>query len=400
MSVHLPSLLVIAIVAVLAPLVAELPLGVRLPIVVLEVFFGTLVGPYVLHLADATGVVGFLGRLGLAFLIFLAGLEIDFAAIRGRPAMLAAAGWGLSLVLAMGITAMLAAIGIVRAPLLVGVALTTTAMGTLLPVLRDAGELETTLGRYLMAAGAAGEFGPIVVISLLFSEVHGSGVQTALLMAFVAVSILSAALALRLRTPKAVEFFARTIHASSQLPVRICILALIALLALAEKLGLDMILGAFAAGMVVNLASYGRRGVLLREKLDAIGFGFLVPMFFVTSGMRFDPSTLLGSPTAVLRLPLFLMLMLLVRGVPTFLYRRDLGRRERWPFALLSATALPLVVAIANVGLSTGRMFPENAAALIGAGMLSVLLFPTIALVLRGVPLRRISKGQPVLAEH
>lgn len=213
----LPFLL-IALIAVVAPLVSELPIGFRLPIVVVEIALGVLVGPHVLHLISVEGVIGFLGNLGLAFLFFLAGLEIDLASIGGRPLSLATRGWLLSFVLALALSGLLYAVGFVRAPLLVAAALTTTAIGTLLPILRDAGELQTHFGSFILAAGAIGEFGP---------------------------------------------------------------------------------------------------------------------------------------------------------------------REDRFPFALYAATALPLVVAITEIGVATGRMRTDNAAALVGAGMPSVLLFPLIALTLR-----------------
>jgi Kef-type K+ transport system membrane component KefB len=172
-------------------------------------------------------------------------------------------------------------------------------------------------------------------------------------------------------------------HASSQVPVRLCLLVIAALVVLAEQLGLDMILGAFAAGSVVGLASRGEGGVILRHKLDAIGFGFLVPMFFVTSGIKFDVEALLASPSALLRLPVFLLCFLVVRGVPVCLYRREVEQADLLPLALYAATALPLVVAITEIGVATGRMRTDNAAALVGAAMLSVLLFPLSALILR-----------------
>ncbi len=184
----------------------------------------------------------------------------------------------------------------------------------------------------------------------------------------------------------------RTLHVSSQLPVRICILLMVGLVVLAREFGLDLILGAFAAGMVVRLASSGDRGEVLRQKLDAIGYGFLVPFFFVVSGIKFNLGSLLESADALLRVPLFVALFLLLRGSPSLLfYRKHLLRSERLPFILYISTALPLVVAITDIGVATGRMRSENAAALVGAGMVSVLLFPMLALALR----RRVGAVQP-----
>jgi len=199
----------------------------------------------------------------------------------------------------------------------------------------------------------------------------------------VALAAAIAALQVRVLRP-IVRLLARTLHASSQLPVRICILLMVGLVFLAHEFGLDLILGAFAAGMVVRLSSEGERGEVLREKLEAIGYGFLVPLFFVVSGIKFNLGSLLESTDALLRVPFFLALFLLIRGAPSLLfYRKDLANNERLPFILYISTALPLVVAITDIGVATGRMRSENAAALVGAGMVSVLLFPLLALALR-----------------
>jgi Kef-type K+ transport system membrane component KefB len=205
-----------------------------------------------------------------------------------------------------------------------------------------------------------------------------------LLLAFAGVALVAAMAALHVRLQPVVQLLGRTLHASSQLPVRICILLLVGLVVLASEFGLDLILGAFAAGMVVRLGSEGSRGVVLREKLEAIGFGFLVPVFFVLSGIKFDLAALLESSDALLRVPFFLALFLLLRGGPALLiYRNALKKHERLPFVLYISTALPLIVAITDIGVQTGRMRTDNAAALVGAGMASVLLFPLIALILR-----------------
>jgi Kef-type K+ transport system membrane component KefB len=177
----------------------------------------------------------------------------------------------------------------------------------------------------------------------------------------------------------------RTLHTTSQLPVRMSLFLVGAFFVLAGEFGLDVILGAFAAGMIVGLAARGEGAEVFHQKLDAIGFGFLIPIFFVMSGVRLDLGALAHADSLV-RVPLFLGLFLLVRGGPVLLYRRDLDARDRLALALYSATALPLVVAISAVGMATGHLRPEAAAALVGAGMVSVLLFPVAALSLRGHP--------------
>jgi Kef-type K+ transport system membrane component KefB len=356
------------------------------------------VGPHGLGLAKAEGVLGFLGILGMTFLFFLAGLEIDFERIRGQPLALAGAGWLLSLALAAGTVAFLGAIGFVRAPVMMTIALTTTAIGTLLPILRDAGELETPFGSFVLAAGAVGELGPILAISVVLTHDASRWTKAGLMLGFVMIASVAVLVALRVHPPAAVALFARTMHASSQLPVRICILVLVGLVTLAGTFGLDVILGAFAAGLIVGLANRvgPDTGPTLHHKLDAIGFGFLIPIFFVTSGIEFDVVALFARPAALLRVPVFLLLFLLIRGAPALLYARALGRRDLLPLALYSATALPLVVAITELGVSTGRMRRDNAAALVGAAMLSVLIFPLVALVLRARSGARARAGRGV----
>ena len=393
MGFTVSTLLIITAVAVLAPVLVELPPRLRLPVVVAEVALGIAIGPHALDLATLDGLVRFLGTFGLAFLFFLAGLELDLAALRGRPLQLAAAGWGMSLALALIIGAALEAVGFIVSAEFVAAALCTTAVGTLLPILRDAGELDSPLGPFIVAAGACGEFFPILLISVLLTGGSDKAVTGALLVAFSLVAVASAAVAARVRPPWFVRLLAATMHATAQLPVRLSLLILIALVYLAEELGLDVILGAFAAGMVVGLAARSAEAQPLRPKLEAIGFGFLVPIFFITSGMSFDLEGLVDHPTAVLGLPVFLALFLIVRGLPVLLYRRDVGPHDRLPLALYSATALPLVVAITAIAVAGGHMRSDNAAALVGAAMLSVFLFPATA-----VALRRRHAGVPVAA--
>jgi Kef-type K+ transport system membrane component KefB len=377
------ALFITAFIAVLAPLISEIPIGLRLPMVVVEVGLGIVVGPHVLGWASPTGMLGMLGYLGLIFLFFLCGMELDFEAIRGKPLKLAVTGWGLSVVVAFAMSALLDWTHLIQAPLLIAVALTTTGMGTLMPILRDSGELGTRFGTYVVAAGAIGEFGPIVLLSVLLTREHTRWIQTALMLFFVVLALLAAGIALLPKTPRIVSFLADTMNSTSQLPVRIAILVLALLIAIAEKFGLDMILGAFTAGMIVSLGSKGIQGTKLVHRLEAIGYGFLIPMFFVASGMHFDIHALVASPRALWRLPLFLLLMFVARSVPIVFYRYELAKEDRIPFVFYSATSLPLLIAIAEIGVQTGRMMPDNAAAIVGAGMLSILLFPITALLSR-----------------
>jgi Kef-type K+ transport system membrane component KefB len=386
MSLHeLHSLLLIFTIAVVAPLLCEWIPRIRLPLVVLEIVLGIIVGPQVLGWATPGPLIDVLARFGLAALFFLAGFEIDYPAIRGRPILLAALGWLASFVVCLGVGFGLQACGIVDSGLIVGAALSTTALGTLMPILRDAKELSTRFGAYAVAAGAIGEFAPIVLIALVLSsgEDENSG-SLLLMLLFTAITVVGALVALKYRPPHLVVVMQEKMNTSAQLPVRLAILVLASLVILARNLGLDSILGAIAAGVLVSLASPGKYGEALHRKLDGIGFGFLIPIFFIATGLHYDLHALLSSRMALLQLPMFLVLFFVVRGLPAaLLARRELDLRSRIALGFLSATELPLVIAIAEIGLKSGKLSPETAASLIGAGMASVLLFPITALTLR-----------------
>jgi Kef-type K+ transport system membrane component KefB len=379
----LHSLLLILTIAVLTPLLSEWLPWIRLPLVVLEISLGILIGPQVLGWATAGPTIQMLANFGLAFLFFLAGFEIDFPAIRGRPLALAALGWLVSLAVCLVVGFSLQASGLVDAGLVVGAALSTTALGTLMPILRDAKELPTRFGAYAVATGAMGEFGPILLITGALSSGEGEGGSLWLMLLFTAIIVFAVYLALNFRPPRLVLVLQNKMHTSAQLPVRFAILVLALLVMVARNFGLDAILGALAAGVVVALASPGEFGKALSHKLEGIGFGFFVPIFFVSTGLRYDLHALLASPKALLLLPMFLVLFLVVRGLPALMARRDLDMRSRIALGLLSATQLPLVVAIVEIGVRSGELNPETAASLVGAGMVSVLVFPMAALFLR-----------------
>lgn len=378
------SLLIIVAIAAAAPFVCEWLPRIRLPLVVLEIGLGIVVGPQVLGWAEVGPVIQVLSNFGMAFLFFMAGFDINFQAIRGRPLALTGFGWLGSLALGLAVGFALEWSGVIQSGLLVGAALTTTALGTLMPILRDARELPTRFGAFAVAAGAAGEFGPILLIATLLAGGEGEhGGSLLLMLVFAAIIVASAWVALMFRPPHVILVLQEKMHTSAQLPVRVSILALGGLVFIARQFGLDSIMGALAAGVVVALTAPGERGEELRRKLEGISFGFFVPIFFVATGLRYDLQALTSSAAALWKLPLFLALFLLVRGVPAMLARRELDVRSRVALGLLSATQLPLVVAITDIGVRSERMQPDTAAALVGAAMVSVLLFPIAALALR-----------------
>jgi Kef-type K+ transport system membrane component KefB len=381
-EVDTESFFVVVVIAALAAVtVAVVPRRFAPPVVVVELLLGIVVGPEVLDLAQTDDFIEFFSNLGLGMLFFFAGYEIDFERIKGTPLKLGAWGWLLSVALAYGIGGALAAAGVIVSFLYTGSAMATTAIGTLIPILRDNGELKTKFGAYLLAAGGVGEFGPILLVTLVLSTGHPLH-EAAILVAFVALALAMALISVRLawRGWPALE---RTFEASSQLAVRITVVLVFGLVLLAGKLGLDVLIGGFVAGMIVRLALKGRELQVFESKLTAVGFGFFVPFFFITSGVEFDLAAL-GSLTAILELAMFVVLFLIVRGAPALLlYRKVLGARDRAALAFYSATELPLVVAITTIATETGQMKTSTAAGLVGAAMLSTLVFPFAGLALR-----------------
>jgi Kef-type K+ transport system membrane component KefB len=382
-GVDAASFLVIVATAALAGLIVTV-LGPRvaIPVVVVELVLGIIVGPQVADIARLDPATEFFGNLGLGMLFFFAGYEINFERIRGRPLKLAGAGWLVSLLLAYGLAGVLAVTGVVVSGLYTGSAMATTAIGTLIPILRDAGELRTRFGTYLLAAGAAAEFGPILLVTLVLSTGHPLH-EAIILVFFVALAVVTGIFAVRTAW-RGWALIERTFEASSQLAVRLAVVLVFGLVTLASSLGLDLLLGGFVAGMITRLALRGRELDVFESKLTAVGYGFLIPFFFVTSGMAFNADELFTDPVALLKLPLFVVLFLVVRGVPALVfYRRVFGLRDRLALGVFSATELPLVVAITTLALEGGEMHPSTAAALVGAAIISTLAFPLLGLRLR-----------------
>jgi Kef-type K+ transport system membrane component KefB len=316
-------------------------------------------------------------------LFFFAGYEIDFERIRGEPIKLAAIGWLISLVLAYTLGGALALAGIVLSLVFTGSALATTAIGTLIPVLGDAGDLKTRFGTYLLGAGAIGEFGPILLITLVFST-KNPGAEAALLIAFVLIAVV-AGIAAERGMGRKWDLFERNLETSGQLAIRVAVLMVFALVALATSLGLDLLLGGFVAGIILRMALKGREVERFESKLTAVGYGFLIPFFFVSSGLNFDLQSLIDNPSRLFLLPMFFVLFLIVRGVPALLlYRKVFDRRDRMALAVFSATELPLVVAITTIAVEEGHMRSTTAASLVGAAILSTAILPLVGLKLRG----------------
>ena len=369
------SLFPVVAVAFLSPLLVGLtPARVRVPQVVLLLLGGVIIGPQVLDLSSP-GSVTLLSDLGMGFLFLLAGYELDPTTMRQRSGHLALGAWCTSLVVAVALVFLVTAPESGQALAAGSIALTTTALGVLLPVLRDAGQLDTTFGRTVFSVGAVGELGPIIAMTLLLGS-RSSGVATILLVGFAVLAVLLAAIPAKIRLPRTSQALLRNEHGTGQTTVRLTLVLLVALLTLAASLGFDAVLGAFLAGMVLRRWAPGD-SENLEGKLDVVAWGVFIPVFFVSSGMGLDIVSIGERPWAPV---MFLGLIFVVRGGPVFLwFRRDLGTRDRLPVALYSATTLPLLVAITGLAVDDGAMARDTAAAIVGAGVLSVLLFPLLA---------------------
>jgi len=373
------------VAAVAAPLLARVPLGFKVPVVVIEILLGIVLGRYVLDLVRFEGFVVTMFTFGMAVTLFMAGMELDFGAITGRPLKLGFMGWCVSLLIGVIAVGLLHVVPAVQAPLMVTLALCTTGLGVLIPVFRDAGHIESPFGRLIVAAGTMGEVGPIVAMSLLLSQRYTSWQEFGFLLVFIAVVAASVEVGTRARPPRLLALLAREMHASTQLPVRIAMLLIAALFVLAQEFGFESIFGAFAAGLIIGQATRGDAAKPLREKIDAVSFGWFYPFFFVGTGVNFDLGALAQSLTTMLMVPAFVLLILIIRGGPVILYRHDIDKAQYLPFALASAVpSLSVIVVITEIGTKAKVIRPDIAAALIGAALLSVLAFPTIAGVLLG----------------
>ena len=308
----------------------------------------------------------------------------------------------MSLAIAYSLGGLLAIAGVVLSLVYTGSALATTAIGTLLPALSDTGELSTEFGTYLLAAGAVGEFGPILLLTLVLST--QDAVHNALiLVAFIALALAVAVVGVR-SARHTLALFERTIEKNSQLAVRWIVVLVFALALLANDLGLDLLFGGFAAGLITRQVLQKREVPAFDSKLNAVAFGVFIPFFFVVSGMKLDVDALFASVSGILKLLLFFVLFLVVRGTPAILlYRKVLPLKEdRMALALFSAVQLPLVVAITTIAVSKGLMLPSTAAALVGAGAMSTFAGPLHGMYMRRVAARKRSAerlpAEPVLA--
>ena len=396
------GLVVVAAVALGAPLALGLLPRLRLPSVVLEIVAGIVFGPAVLGWVEPDAVLRVFSLFGLAFLLFLAGLEIDFARLRGRPLRLAGAGFAVSFALALAVGAGLSAAGQVEDGLIVAIILSATSLGVVVPLLKDAGRAGSAFGQLTIAAASIADFATIILLTLFFSrEATGTGTKLLLLGGFALLGAVAVAGLLGLeRSMRLSAALVRLQDTTAQIRVRGAFLLLAGFVALAESLGLEVILGAFTAGAILSLVDRDAFATHphFRTKLEGAGFGVFVPVFFVGVGIGFDLDALTAGTSTLLRVPLFLAALLVVRGLPALLYRGLVGTREAVVAGLLQATSLPFIVAASMIGVELGVLGQATGAALIGAGLLSVVAFPPVAATMLGRSDE--TEGSPAGAAH
>lgn len=385
-SNELLNLTIVLIAGFVAPMLHFAIRRSKVPAVVIEIVIGMTIGPDALGWVKADETVKVVSTIGLSVLLYLAGNEINVRSLRGRIGRQALIGFAGTLILAYAAGTLLDVTGVVHEPLLIAVILTATSLGIVAPVLRDRNQSSTPIGQFVLAGAAIGDGAAIVLLSLLFSKDTTSGSTRALLLGSFVVIVACFFLIGSRHTMKmpVARILTKLQDTNAQIRVRGTMVIVLAFAVLADRLGLEAILGAFVAGVVVN-ALDGNAAVthpLLKVKLDAIAFGFLVPVFFVTSGVTFDLSSLLDQPSRLAPVPIFLVALLIVRGLPALAFHRSLGWRGSISSGLLLATSLPFIVAATQIGLAAGTLTPAIAAALVAAGLCSALLFPVLSSVL------------------
>jgi Kef-type K+ transport system membrane component KefB len=377
------NLLIVVALAFAAPLLLGFFPAVKLPSVVLEILAGIVIGPSVLGIVHVDEAISVISVLGLAFLLFLAGLEIVFQRLRGQVLRVTMIAFVVSFGIALLVALVLKATGLIETPLLIAIILCATSLGVLIPVLKDAGEISSTFGQLIVAAGTIADFGAVILLSIFFSGEGGVG-STLLLIGSLVVLAVAVFIAVKgaERSSLLRQDLVRLQDTTAQIRVRGAVVLLVGFAAIADSLGLESILGAFIAGAVLSLLDKDKQMTHpeFRRKLEAVGFGIFIPVFFVTSGVSYDLDALTSSASNVLMVPVFLAALVAARGLPALLYRRLLDTKHIAIAGLMQATSLPFIVAAVAIGEDLNLVTAAEGAALIGAGLLSVLLFPVIGL--------------------
>ncbi|HYI55643.1 MAG TPA: cation:proton antiporter [Microlunatus sp.] len=383
------SLLWIALCAVIAPLLAGLVPRKLVPEVVILLIAGVLIGPFGFRLATTDDAIGILRELGLGMLFLLAGYEIEISELTGRSGRRALVVWLICLGIALAVVSLIGLTGLIHAETALAIALCSTALGTLLPILKDGGLLGSKVGRAVMNHGAFGELGPIIAMAVLLGTAGPAEAVVAVIMfALIAGAVTLPWRRIRRETSQIMGLIRAGSETTGQTTVRLTVLLLVGLSVLAEVFELDVVLGAFAAGFILRQA-LPRGDEQLETKLNGLAFGLLIPIFFVTSGMAIDPRAVAAAPLALV---LFVGMIMIVRGLPVFAsskLERELGTgrsmfdtRESARIGLFAATGLPIIVAVTSTAVSAGQMTSANASVLVAGGAVTVLLMPLAATLL------------------
>lgn len=397
-EISFSGLMIVAAVAFAVPLLLGLAPRLRLPSVVLEIVAGIVLGPAGLGWVKVDLPIQIMALIGLAFLLFLAGLEIEFDRLKGRLLKLSGLSFLVSFGLALLLSFSLMAVGLIRAPLFIAIVLSATALSVLIPALKDTGLVSSDFGQLVIAAASIADFATIILLSLFFSrEATGLGAQVVLIGGF---ALLVALVAMVLWETERLHWLSAVLirlqDTTAQIRIRGAFLLLAVLVVIAESFGLEVILGAFIAGALLALLDRDEMMThpLFRRGLEAVGFGVFIPFFFVSSGLRFNLAALFANSSTLILVPVFLVALLIVRGLPALLYRSLLDGQRVVAAGLLQATSLSFIVVATQIGMELRVVDQATGAALVAAGLLSVMIFPFIALTI----LRR-SEPAPVVIE-
>lgn len=397
MPVDLISLAIIALVAAACPILAELIPGKLIPETVFLLIAGAVLGPNLAGAIELTDSVGLLSDLGLAFLFLLAGYEINPKSLTGSQGKRGLATWVVSIVLAFLFVHF--ASGLFANEIesvAVAIALTTTALGTLMPILKERELMGTRVGESVLAYGTWGELCPVLAMALLLST-RAEWKTVLILMAFMALCVLVAVVPAKAKKAghRLFRFLTANAEGTSQTMMRVTVLLLVGLVALSAAFDLDIVLGAFASGFVLRyIIPEGDHA--LEHKLDGVAYGFLIPIFFVVSGAKIDLAAVFQQPEVLVG---FIALLLLIRAVPIFAAlstgkdTRDISTHNRLTIALYCTTALPIIVAVTSVAVSAGAMPQETASVLVAAGAITVFLMPLL-----GMLTYRVADAKPIEA--
>lgn len=386
MDIEFLSLLAVTIAAFVCPILSALIPNKLIPETVFLLVAGMVLGPHVFAVVVIDPALSLLSDLGLAFLFLLAGYEIDPKKLSSAEGKHGFATWAISFAIAIVIALLIPGFSDdATRRLAIAIALTTTAFGTIVPILHERNLADTRIGNAVTAYGTWGELGPVIAIALLLSS-RAMWLTFVILLAFSVLAILSAFIPKRLKEKGAPinAFITKNSETNSQMTVRGVVLLLIALVTLSAVFKLDIVLGSFAAGFALR-SIIPKGDSSLEKKLQGIAYGFFIPLFFAVSGAQIDATVVLANPLILI---VFIIMLILIRTVPiyialsVFAESKDMEPRTKATISLYCTTALPLIVAVTSIATSSGVMSDDVASVLIAAGGITVLVMPMLASIM------------------